>query len=497
MDKNFYRAFEDKFRGSRELILSRLAIYRPFIKVLRQYLEQAAALDLGCGRGEWLEFLGGEGIDALGVDIDESMLKACDERQLKTKCEEAVSYLAGLPDECLAVISAFHVVEHIPFDQLQVLIKEAFRVLRPGGLLIMETPNPENIQVGTHTFYIDPTHRRPIPPALLAFLPEYRGFATVKILRLQHSERLASSPSPSLFEVLEGVSADYAVIAQKAAAQAVMAAFDALFNADQGLTLHTLASRYDAEQDRRIKQTHSFVEQFAETASLAATHAHQALNEAKHAETLVQRAITAHGLIDKQLAQFETALQRHAEVEALTDARFEATLREHRAAEARTNARFDITLREHKIIAAAAEARINARLDTALQQHQLEKAAAEARIREMLNSNSWRITAPLRWLSEVLQEFKLALSHTGKAVVRHTLLKGMHFAFDRPNLRRLLAKLIRHVPRAHHRLNIFAIHYGLIPPAPVTGSNPEEPNPILTPDALRIYAKLKKSIAND
>lgn len=83
-----------------------------------------------------------------------------------------------------------HIVEHIPFEDIQTLVQEAFRVLTPAGLLILETPNPENIQVATSGFYIDPTHTRPIPSQLLSFLPEYYGFKRTKILRLQEENNL-------------------------------------------------------------------------------------------------------------------------------------------------------------------------------------------------------------------------------------------------------------------------------------------------------------------
>lgn len=142
MSDQFYRAFEDKFRGSRSTIHSRLAVYRPFLSLLTKALPNGQGLDLGCGRGEWLEILQLEGIEPLGVDMDEGMLDACLALKLPTIKGDAIAYLAGLPDESLAVVSAFHLVEHIPFPQLQQLVAEALRTLKPGGLLIMETPNP-------------------------------------------------------------------------------------------------------------------------------------------------------------------------------------------------------------------------------------------------------------------------------------------------------------------------------------------------------------------
>ena len=215
MSDGFYRAFEERYRGSRELIKGRLVAYRPFVEPLLEVYPSATALDLGCGRGEWLELLVESGFKPIGVDLDKGMLEACLERGLPVEQGDALAYLSALPDESQAVVSAFHVVEHITFDQLGTLVAETLRVLMPGGLLIMETPNPENIVVATRNFYLDPTHQRPIPPMLLAFVAEYAGFARVKTLRLQESKELVNKGDVSLQDVFAGVSPDYAVVAQK------------------------------------------------------------------------------------------------------------------------------------------------------------------------------------------------------------------------------------------------------------------------------------------
>lgn len=169
MNDGFYHAFEERFRGSRDLIKSRLRVYLPFVEPLRGLNKDAKAVDLGCGRGEWLELLQELKFDAQGVDLDDGMLKICREVGLKVQTIDAIAFLKKLPDASHVVISGFHIVEHIQFIDLQVLVQEALRVLMPGGILILETPNPENIIVGTSSFYLDPTHQRPIPPQLLSF----------------------------------------------------------------------------------------------------------------------------------------------------------------------------------------------------------------------------------------------------------------------------------------------------------------------------------------
>ncbi|MFP8780611.1 glycosyltransferase [Hydrogenophaga sp. RWCD_12] len=242
----FYRAFEDRYRGSRDVIKARLAIYLDFLRpLIGQGVGVPKAVDLGCGRGEWLELLVESGFDATGIDLDEGMLAASRERGLAVVRGDALAHLSSLPDNSQAVVSAFHLVEHLPFDAVQTLISQSLRVLRPGGLLILETPNSENLVVGTSHFYLDPTHQKPIPHQLLGFLAEYHGFVRNKILRLQEAEATAISPSPTLWEVLVGASPDYAVVAQKGGAEEDLARFNDAFGREYGLSLEALAHRHE------------------------------------------------------------------------------------------------------------------------------------------------------------------------------------------------------------------------------------------------------------
>jgi SAM-dependent methyltransferase len=268
MNDGFYRAFEEKYRGSRELIMSRLRVYLPFIEPLLGLYEETQGIDLGCGRGEWLELLEGAGFQACGVDVDAGMLAVCHERGLNVETKDAIEALKGLPDASQVVVSGFHIIEHLSFSELKVLVQEALRVLKPAGLLILETPNPENLVVGTANFYFDPTHQRPIPPQLLSFLPEYFGFSRVKVIRLQESTDLALGNELRLMDVLDGVSPDYAVIAQKAAKPEVMAATDAAFEINYGYNLEDLATRFSQNLEKRVNRA----EAVAQSAEVHAQH---------------------------------------------------------------------------------------------------------------------------------------------------------------------------------------------------------------------------------
>ena len=245
MQKGFYRAFEEIFRGPRDRIKSRLVFYKPFLQAIQSIYPKSSALDLGCGRGEWLEVLSESGFTPLGIDLDPDMLAACSDLNLPAQQGNALEYIKEQPQASLSLVSAFHLVEHLPFDKLLELIGDIKRSLKPGGLVILESPNPENLRVGAHTFHLDPTHIKPLPPDLLAFVCQYHGFARVKILRLQTANHILEGSTPTLMDVLTEVSPDYAVVAQLGAAPGVISTLDVLWEQDFGVNLGVLAIRYE------------------------------------------------------------------------------------------------------------------------------------------------------------------------------------------------------------------------------------------------------------
>ena len=259
MNNNFYKSLEDKFRGSRDLIKERLTIYLPFLEVFKNIEQNVNVVDVGCGRGEWLQLLQENGIDAFGVDTDEGMLENAKKFGLNVKLIDAIEYLKSLDDESLYAISGFHIAEHLDFELLKELVKESFRVLKPAGLLILETPNPENIKIATCDFYLDPTHIKPIPPNLLSFLPEFYGFKRTKILRLQEYKELKNSDFVSIDKIIQGASPDYAVVAQKSAKIETLELFDEVFEKDYGLQIDTLMSKFEERLENMQKNINMLV----------------------------------------------------------------------------------------------------------------------------------------------------------------------------------------------------------------------------------------------
>jgi O-antigen chain-terminating methyltransferase len=186
----FYAYFDEQFRGSREEIKERLKVYLPFIKNSDVGTEAMPILDVGCGRGEWLELLRDHGLFAAGVDSNRTLVAQSRELGLEIVEDDLMNYLRRVPDENLGGVTGFHIVEHLPLETLVKFLDETVRVLKPGGMIIFETPNPQNVLVGSCNFYFDPTHRNPLPSEVMKFLIESRGFVRVGILPLNPSNEI-------------------------------------------------------------------------------------------------------------------------------------------------------------------------------------------------------------------------------------------------------------------------------------------------------------------
>jgi O-antigen chain-terminating methyltransferase len=212
-----YVSFEDQFRGTREDIKNRVSVYVPVITEAGAGTDEFPVLDIGCGRGEWLELLKEKGLTGRGFDLNRVMVQQCQEIGLQVQEQEAVAGLRELPPNSLGAITGIHIIEHLPFKQMIALFDEALRVIKSGGVIIFETPNPENILVGAHTFYSDPSHKNPLPPQMIQYLVEARGFVRPQIMRLHPNEVLAETLSnvPEISPYFSGPQ-DYSVIAYKA-----------------------------------------------------------------------------------------------------------------------------------------------------------------------------------------------------------------------------------------------------------------------------------------
>jgi len=210
-----YASFENQFRGTPEHIKEGLKVYLP---LLNDAGIASDILDLGCGRGEWLELLRHEGSQARGVESNRAMIDNQCGQDLEIVQADALAYLRGLPENSLRAVTAFHFVEHVELAVLIDLLDEINRVLKPGGLLIVETPNPKNLVVAACNFYSDPTHNKPLFPETLEFILNHRGFVRTQ---LQYLHPVEGSPFQDTSEASQALNSwlysarDFAIVAWK------------------------------------------------------------------------------------------------------------------------------------------------------------------------------------------------------------------------------------------------------------------------------------------
>jgi SAM-dependent methyltransferase len=177
---HFEFAAQNHFRGPEIEVREKLTHWLDRIQHARAGLAAKGPwLDIGCGRGEWLALLAEAGFSACGIDSNPWSITECRGRGLQAEQADGFDYLSHQADNSLAGITAFHVIEHMPAQGLLTFLSMAHRKLRAGGLLVLETPNPENLRMGACRFWNDPTHVRPVPADFLVFSLNYYGFEVV------------------------------------------------------------------------------------------------------------------------------------------------------------------------------------------------------------------------------------------------------------------------------------------------------------------------------
>jgi SAM-dependent methyltransferase len=191
-----YVAFEQLFRGPAERVAE---LQRPYLTLLADH---QPVLDIGCGRGEFLTLLAGEGIAARGVDSDAGMVARCRALGLDVELGDANEHLCGLADRSLGTIFSAQVIEHLPHEQLRRLLELSLKKLVPGGLFIAETVNPHRIS-SLKTFWVDLTHQHPIFPEVALAISAIAGFESAFVF----------APGFDSFERARFDSPAYAVVA--------------------------------------------------------------------------------------------------------------------------------------------------------------------------------------------------------------------------------------------------------------------------------------------
>jgi len=206
-----YGRFAERFRGSEEYVTKGQRFYLPYFTGRRE------VLDIGCGRGEFLELMREAGVTARGIDLSQESVDLCRYKGLQAETADLFRYLADLPEASLDGIFSAQVVEHLPPERLPDMIRLASSRLERDGVLAIETPNPECLAIFASHFYLDPTHTRPVPHALLTFYMEEYGLGLIEVRRL--SPAIESMPAlaglPDDFREAFFGGLDYAIIGRK------------------------------------------------------------------------------------------------------------------------------------------------------------------------------------------------------------------------------------------------------------------------------------------
>jgi O-antigen chain-terminating methyltransferase len=191
LGEDFYLRFEDRFRGAPDKILTRLDDrYRKLISAVAKTTHRA--LDLGCGRGEFLDLARQTGFATVGADISETFVRHCIRKGHQATNMDSLSFLKRQADQSYDLVASFHVVEHCSMDYNFEVFRQVRRVLANGGIFIVETPNLFSMWAGHRQFYLDPTHERPVHPELMQFMCETAGFSRVDLMsfdEVEHPER--------------------------------------------------------------------------------------------------------------------------------------------------------------------------------------------------------------------------------------------------------------------------------------------------------------------
>ena len=170
-----YHLFENKFRGSREAIKERQTNY------IKYFADSSNVVDIGCGRGEFIELLSENKIKATGIDVYEDFVDYCNYKGLNAVKNDALNYLLIQEDESIDGIFMSQVAEHLDTDYLVNLVETVFSKLQRGKYFIAETPNPKTLSIFSNAFFMDPSHKNPVHPETFKFILEKAGFTDVKI----------------------------------------------------------------------------------------------------------------------------------------------------------------------------------------------------------------------------------------------------------------------------------------------------------------------------
>lgn len=206
-----YQHLENVFRGSENDILERQKKYSKYLNKLPSHFQKYHFLDIGFGRGEFLQILKNSHINHItGVDTNEVFVSQASKKGFNVYNQDGLTFLKNTSDSFCG-ISLFHLLEHLIFPEIFDLLRLIHNKLIKNGILILETPNPENLQVSSYSFYYDYTHKTKLPPQFLKSILLFIGFRKVKIL---YASPFKEKTTTQIDSLVNGAR-EYAIIAYK------------------------------------------------------------------------------------------------------------------------------------------------------------------------------------------------------------------------------------------------------------------------------------------
>ena len=254
MREDFYLQFENKFRGDRRSILKQLSMYDPLVQLVLDLNTESQFLDIGCGRGEWLEKWKGNVSRCFGIETNTTMVNVCLNKKLDVIKGDAIMSLKNIDSSSINVITIFHMIEHLSNDYLYKLIDECYRVLHENGLLIIETPSIDNLLVSSKLFYLDDTHINHINPDAFQFSLDQIGFDRSKYYYI-HGGPLQDAEHLKVTRIFNGVAQDVVFIAAKSkqfSKYIFESSLDWTSYLDSGLSLLQAATEYDLKHEQIV-----------------------------------------------------------------------------------------------------------------------------------------------------------------------------------------------------------------------------------------------------
>ena len=243
--------YKDSIGSSHSVITQRIELYQPVLDMLGRLPAPRRAVNLGPREGDWLAVLSAHGFDTRSVDLDERAVELGATPDLPGRAGDKLETLERTSDDSLALVSTFHSVEHINFETLFGLVKHAHRTLTPGGVLIVQTASPKKSSGYDPSFC--PSHNKPIPSALLAFLTDYHGFAAHTVMFTPDHAPLTQSQVMSNTDTVTQPCPEYAIVAIKGGNDSALESFHVWASLNGDTRIEALSQcAYESLEDQLV-----------------------------------------------------------------------------------------------------------------------------------------------------------------------------------------------------------------------------------------------------